>query len=172
MTEPRPSGFQIRDVRPDELDEVSRVNGCSFEEYAASLPALVWGDYIKNIMDVRSRLSFTELIVAEHLGQVVGSVTFYPDGSRYGEEVWPDGWAGLRLLAVHPESRGVGLGRALVQECIRRCRQRGIPTLGLHSTEAMRVARGMYERMGFIRAPEFDFHPTSRTTVVAYRLDL
>ena len=172
MTGPRPSHFHIREAQTEELDEVSRVIGSSFEEYAASVPASAFEAYLKDIMDVRSRLSFTELLVAEDQGQVVGSVTFYPDGSRYGEDVWPDGWAGLRLIAVQPESRGLGIGRALAQECIRRSRQRGIPTLGLHSTEAMWVARGMYERMGFIRVPEFDFHPTSRTTVVAYRLDL
>jgi hypothetical protein len=30
----------------------------------------------------------------------------------------------------------------------------------------------MYERIGFERIPEFDFHPAPDTTVFAYRLDL
>jgi hypothetical protein len=30
----------------------------------------------------------------------------------------------------------------------------------------------MYERMGFVRAPELDFHPAPDTTVKGYRLDV
>jgi len=36
----------------------------------------------------------------------------------------------------------------------------------------MEVAQQMYERMGFIRIPEHDFHPAPRITVMAYRLQL
>lgn len=36
----------------------------------------------------------------------------------------------------------------------------------------MHVAKGMYERMGFIRIPEYDFHPAPGVVVMAYRLDL
>ena len=46
-----------------------------------------------------------------------------------------------------------------MDECLRRSRQLGAHTLGLHTTELMAVARGMYERMGFLRVPEYDFHP-------------
>ena len=53
-----------------------------------------------------------------------------------------------------------------------RCRKRGVRTIGLHTTVIMEVARGMYERMGFVRAPEYDFHPRPEVVVMAYRLDL
>jgi hypothetical protein len=36
----------------------------------------------------------------------------------------------------------------------------------------MQVAMRMYERMGFVRAPDLDFHPDPSITVKAYRLDL
>jgi hypothetical protein len=36
----------------------------------------------------------------------------------------------------------------------------------------MDIARRMYERMGFVRVPEFDFHPAPGIVVMAYRLDL
>jgi ribosomal protein S18 acetylase RimI-like enzyme len=59
-----------------------------------------------------------------------------------------------------------------MDECVRRCRERGIATIGLHTTETMDIARRMYERMGFVRVPEFDFHPAPGVVVMAYRLDL
>jgi hypothetical protein len=36
----------------------------------------------------------------------------------------------------------------------------------------MRAALRMYERMGFVRAPEYDFHPQGAEQVWGYRLPL
>jgi hypothetical protein len=44
--------------------------------------------------------------------------------------------------------------------------------MGLHTTIVMGVARAMYERMGFMRFPENDFHITDDFTVMAYSLEL
>jgi GNAT superfamily N-acetyltransferase len=78
----------------------------------------------------------------------------------------------VRLLAVAPEARGQGIGTALMKECIRRARRLGAGCLNLHTTVVMQVAMRMYERMGFVRAPDLDFHPDPSITVKAYRLDL
>ena len=161
----------IRDARPDELDEVGRLILAANQEYAPLFPAHAWEAYARDITDVRSRLSDSELIVAEAAAQLLGSVTYYPQGSDSGES-WPPGWAGIRLLAVHPGARRLGIGRALMDECLLRCRQRGISTIGLHTTEAMAVARGMYERMGFVRRPEFDVSAGPSMVIMAYSLEL
>ena len=78
----------------------------------------------------------------------------------------------MRLLAVHPDARGRGVGEALMRECMARARGRGATTLGLHTTRIMAVAQRMYERMGFVRAPEYDFHPAPRIVVMAYKMKL
>jgi ribosomal protein S18 acetylase RimI-like enzyme len=78
----------------------------------------------------------------------------------------------VRLLAVGPAGRGRGLGRRLMEECIRRSRAAGAPALTLHTTDMMRVAMGLYERMGFARAPELDFAPAPDVVVKGYRLRL
>jgi len=75
-------------------------------------------------------------------------------------------------LAVLPAARGLGIGGALIEECLRRARESGATTLALHTTEWMTVARAMYERMGFLRAPEFDFYPRSGVVGLGYRHDL
>ena len=38
--------------------------------------------------------------------------------------------------------------------------------------DMMQTAMRMYELMGFVRAPEFDFHPAENTVVKGYSLDL
>jgi ribosomal protein S18 acetylase RimI-like enzyme len=73
---------------------------------------------------------------------------------------------------VAPEARGRGIGRLLTEECIRRARAGGRTAVGLHTTEFMAVARSMYERMGFVRVPRYDFRPSPHVLVMAYRLDL
>lgn len=162
----------IRDAKEEELDQVALLIRDAYQEYQAAFPPQVWEGYSRDIMDVRGRLETSELIVAEHAGGLVGAVTFYPNASQSEQEGWPPGWTGVRLLAVHPEGRGLGIGRALMDECLRRSRLLNASTLGLHTTELMAVARSMYERMGFVRVPEFDFRPGPGVVVMAYRLDL
>jgi hypothetical protein len=59
-----------------------------------------------------------------------------------------------------------------MKECIRRARLLGAGCLNLHTTDLMQVAMRMYERMGFVRAPELDFHPDPKVTVKAFRFNL
>jgi GNAT superfamily N-acetyltransferase len=166
------NGFIIRNARPEELDEVSLLLRDAYQQYENFIPPERWKQYLEDIVDMRSRLGESDLIVAELNNRLVGSVTLYLDGSHSFPEAWPMSWAMVRLLAVHPEYRGQGIGHALMEECIRRCRNSKIAAIGLHTAEAMYVARQMYERMGFVRVPESDFHPVPGVTVMAYSLQL
>jgi len=49
---------------------------------------------------------------------------------------------------------------------------RGAAALALHTTDLMQVAMQLYERMGFIRAPDLDFHPVPEVTIKGYRFNL
>jgi ribosomal protein S18 acetylase RimI-like enzyme len=162
----------IRDAHLDELDEVSSLLRDAYRQYENFIPSERWKNYLEDIMNVRSRLGESDLIVAELKGKLGGCVTLYLDGSKTFPEAWPKGWPVIRLLAVHPDYRGQGIGQALMQDCIRRCRQAKVSVIGLHTTEVMDIARRMYERMGFERFPESDFHPAPGITVMAYRLKL
>jgi ribosomal protein S18 acetylase RimI-like enzyme len=59
-----------------------------------------------------------------------------------------------------------------MEECVRRARRAGADALGLHTSRSMRAAIRLYERMGFVRAPERDFRPEGAELVEAYRLPL
>jgi predicted N-acetyltransferase YhbS len=123
-------------------------------------------------MNVRSRLKESVLIVAEAGGKLAGTVTLIPKPPRSSPAGWPEGWAGIRLLAVDPAYRGRGIGQALMEECVRRCRLAGARAIALHTSGMMDVARRMYERMGFQRVPRYDFHPAPGVVVMAYKLAL
>ena len=100
-----------------------------------------------------------ERIVAEQDGELVGSVMLFPsDTQSYGDAGAVARVPELRMLAVAPTARGQGVGRALVEECVRRARQAGATALGLHTSASLHAAIRPYERMGFVRAPKDDFN--------------
>lgn len=83
---------------------------------------------------------FDRAWIAERDGEVVGSV-FITRGS--------EGVAQLRMLYVEPSARGLGLGRRLVDECIRFSRARGYKTLMLWTHDILTPAIRIYQAAGF-----------------------
>jgi ribosomal protein S18 acetylase RimI-like enzyme len=162
----------FRNAREDELDALSTLIRAAYVEFESSCPPAVWPRYFDLVGETRDLPAAAELIVAERDGVVVGCVTFYAAGAQSGQGAWPEGWAGILRLAVPPEQRGTGVGRSLVEEAMRRSRERGVTTLALHTTVWMDVARNMYERMGFVRVQSFDFHPRPGVIGMGYKLDL
>jgi len=100
-----------------------------------------------------------KLFVAEEEGQVLGAVVYIDAMQEYGSggTALSLKGAGFRLLAVSPEARGKGLGKTLAKYCIQQARKSGHDYLYIHTTEAMKLAWGMYERLGFERYEYLDF---------------
>lgn len=102
----------------------------------------------------------TTILVAEDEHELVGGVVYVSDMTQYGASGVARAErnaSGFRLLTTSPRARGRGIGKALVLACLARARAHGHEQVILHTTRAMRVAWGMYERLGFVRAPELDF---------------
>ncbi|MBY4606331.1 bifunctional helix-turn-helix transcriptional regulator/GNAT family N-acetyltransferase [Rhizobium sp. 9T] len=78
--------------------------------------------------------------IAERGGVNVGSVLVTNGG---------DGIAKLRLLYVDKAARGLGLGKLLVDECIRFCRQKSYRELSLWTNDMLETARAIYIKAGF-----------------------
>ncbi|HLF78568.1 MAG TPA: GNAT family N-acetyltransferase [Dehalococcoidia bacterium] len=165
------SGVLIRDARPEEVAVAGAVVRAAYDQFKADYPSESWERWIAMIGDLSHYADDGQILVAERDGEIIGSVTFYPDASKSGQGDWPAGSAGILRLAVLPSHRGGGLGRALVEECMRRAQDLGVPSVALHTTEWMAVARPMYERIGFYQAPEFDFHTRTGVIGLGYRYD-
>ena len=168
------NNYKIREARPADREMIQSVALSAYEQYAAVMKEN-WKYYRQNILDTLADPKPAEQIVAETDQGIIGTVLLYPagtplhgpDGKQISLEV-PE----VRLLAVTPSARGQGIGAALMHECIRRARQSGAASLGLHTTDIMGVAMRMYENMGFVRVPALDLRPAEGVVVKGYRLKL
>lgn len=166
-------GLVIRDARPEERGAIRDLTLRVYADFAQVMDPAAFAGLDGAVRSALEGDAPAERIVAEREGRMVGAVHLYPPAyDAYGGLAESAPWPELRMLAVAPEARGLGVGRALVDECVRRARRMGAAELGLHTSRSMAVAMRMYEQMGFVRAPEYDFQPEGAELVEAYRLPL
>ena len=166
---------RIRDARASDRAAIEAVTLSAYEQYAVVMRPTLWVRYRENIVATLAAAPPGTQIVAEEDGRIVGSVLLYPAGAKLdppGAGSVTLAFPEVRLLAVAPSARGQGIGILLMNECVRRARESGAAALTLHTTEMMRAAMRLYERLGFRRMPELDFEPAPGVTVKGFRLDL
>ncbi len=101
------------------------------------------------------------LLVAYVDGSAAGCAGLRPIADAAGE---------LKRLYVRPESRGLGLGRQLVEAVVQSARRAGYLELRLDTLPSMASAQALYRRLGFVETPPYGdkYLPGTRF----YRLDL
>jgi len=162
----------IRDAREDELPIVLGLVDEAYEQYREMLPANVWRIWSESKGETILS-GHGEVVVAERAGEMVGAVQFFHDVTPLTLVEWPEGTASMRVLSVRPSERGGGVGRLLVEECIRRARARGLVAFYILTTAHMTAARKLYERMGFEPFHDYDgsaFLPEERIEAYRYKL--
>jgi DNA-binding MarR family transcriptional regulator/GNAT superfamily N-acetyltransferase len=82
------------------------------------------------------------LWIAERNGAIAGSIFAMPSEGRPGT-------AQLRMLYVEPEARGLGIGRILVDQCVRFARDNGYERVRLWTQSMLVPARKIYAAAGF-----------------------
>jgi ribosomal protein S18 acetylase RimI-like enzyme len=161
-----PAGFELRPVRAEELVEVGRLTA---EVYVGDGFLDATDSYIDQLADTARRAREAEIWVAADGGKVLGSVTFTAVGSPF-REIARDDEGEFRMLAVNHAARGRGVGQALVELCLRRSRELGYAGVRMSSMDRMTSAHRVYERLGFVRAPEDDWSPGPGVRLLAYAL--
>lgn len=109
--------------------------------------------------------------VREDDDAVLGATILLHPGSAFHQVAEP-GEREFRLLAVHPDARGKGVGEALVQACVKGATTDRAEALVLWTRPTMIAAQRLYERLGFMRAPSRDEEDARDFTRLVYRLDL
>ena len=147
---PSPSPIVLRPHEPGDMGWVTSANATIYaKEYGwdltyEALVARITADFLDNFDPKRERCWIAELD-----GERVGSVLVV----RKTDQI-----AKLRLLILDPKARGRGLGRRLVEECLRFAKTAGYSSMTLWTQSILTAARGIYERAGFRLVAEEPHH--------------
>ena len=122
-----------------------------WDETFEALVAEIVAGFVKNHDSRRERCW-----IAERNGKIVGSVFLIRES---------DALAHLRLLYVEPDARRLGIGRRLVDECIRFAREKGYKTITLWTNDVLVSARRIYQAAGFRMASQERHHSFGKNLV-------
>ena len=147
---PASSPIILRRHEPGDMGWVTSANAALYaREYGwdlsyEALVARITADFIDNFNPRRERCWIAELD-----GERVGSVFVV----RKTDEI-----AKLRLLILDRRARGLGLGRRLVEECLRFAKSAGYSSMTLWTQSILTAARAIYRQAGFRLVAEEPHH--------------
>jgi DNA-binding MarR family transcriptional regulator/GNAT superfamily N-acetyltransferase len=161
----RPRGYLLREPAAGELGWIAARHGAVYAaEYGwdqtfEAMVARVVADYGERRDTERERAW-----IAEVDGAPAGCVMCV----RYDDDT-----AQLRVLLVEPAARGLGIGRRLVDQCVRFAREAGYRSMVLWTNSVLTSARRIYEAAGFTLVDEGQHDEYGHDVVdQAWRLDL
>jgi DNA-binding MarR family transcriptional regulator/GNAT superfamily N-acetyltransferase len=157
--EPKTS-YVLRSHRPGDMGWVVHRHGAFYaaeygwDESFEALTAQIVAKFIQNFDPKRERCW-----IAEQDGAILGSVFLVKKSDRIAK---------LRLLLVEPAARGLGIGKRLVNECIKFAREAGYREITLWTQSNLYAARHIYKTAGFRltkkeRVKQFGHQMTSET---------
>ncbi|WP_123041525.1 GNAT family N-acetyltransferase [Cohnella candidum] len=168
MTEHR---VLIREARVSDREAIRKVLLDAYGQYESVLSPERWEAYKENIEASVDSAGPRTRLVAERNGEIIGSALLFDSSlAAYGHDIGIESPI-VRLLAVSQSARGQGVATALLRESARLAVEWGADTLHLHTSDMMASAVRLYERLGFERAYDKEFH-NGETLVKSYRLHL
>ncbi|MDA0165346.1 GNAT family N-acetyltransferase [Solirubrobacter ginsenosidimutans] len=156
--------LEIRVATEAEFDAVGDLCVAAYAPFLSQA-----GNYADVLRDAAARAHAAELLVAVDAEQLLGTVTFVPDGGPLGE-IATDDETEFRMLAVSPAAQGRGVGTELLRRVVEETASRGRAGVVCSSQPAMRAAHRIYERLGFTRDPQRDWSPLPGVDLLAFAL--
>ncbi|HEX9654633.1 MAG TPA: helix-turn-helix domain-containing GNAT family N-acetyltransferase, partial [bacterium] len=142
--------FVLRSHQPGDIGWIIHRHGVlyseeyGFDESFEALVADILARFIQQHDPKRERLW-----IAEQEGEGVGSIMIVDAGEKVAQ---------LRILLVEPKSRGRGLGKRLIDECIDFSKRAGYKKIKLWTQSVLVEARHLYEQAGFELVEEKAHH--------------
>jgi ribosomal protein S18 acetylase RimI-like enzyme len=130
------SPFSFRPADGRDAAAVSDLVGAAYGHYVdrlGMLPGPMTLDYADVIRDA-------QVTVAESGGAIVGVIVLDRNDEGFV----------IENVAVHPDARGMGLGRALLEFAESEAQRAGFDSIYLYTHEKMTENLGLYSRIGYV----------------------
>jgi len=134
--------MQLREVTPGDVPQVVELVRATLAEFGLEFGKGAVTDEQLHALPGSYTSEGGAFFVALEGGELLGTAGVAPVGEGVFE---------LRKMYLAPSSRGRGVGRQLLDACLRHCRARGAKRVVLDTTEKMTAAIAFYEKHGFVR---------------------
>lgn len=134
------AAWSIRTFRAGDLAAIASRQSILYESYGWGRPMEILQGEVTTAFLRDFKPGREQCWIAEQAGRMAGSVLLVDAGQGVGQ---------LRLLYVEPWARGLGIGQALVDECVTFARAAGYATVRLWTHAVLVSARRIYEGAGF-----------------------
>ena len=132
--------WHIRTFRTGDLATIAARQSILYEPYGWARPMEILQGEVTTAFLRDFKPGREQCWVAERAGLMAGAVLLVDAGDDVGQ---------LRLLHVEPWARGLGIGSALVAECVSFARDAGYGAIRLWTHSVLLSARRIYEAQGF-----------------------
>jgi GNAT superfamily N-acetyltransferase len=156
-------GHTVRNANPGEYEEIGKLMVQVYSQLEGFPKESEQPNYYKmlaNVGELTNKPETEILAAVSSDNKIAGAVVYFSDMKFYGSggtATKESNASGFRLLAVDPLTRGQGIGKLLVTECIRKANDKKHDQVIIHTTMAMQTAWRMYENLGFKRSEDLDF---------------
>ncbi len=144
------SDITIRnDIRPGDAGYIIHMHGWIYKEeynYTTAFEAYVAQSFYEFLLNYNP--DYDRLWVAEHNNEIIGCIGVIARGKR----------AQLRWFLLHPNYRGIGLGKHLLNSALAFCREKEFQSVYLDTTNDLDAAIFLYTRAGFVKVSQKENH--------------
>ncbi|MDP1677279.1 MAG: GNAT family N-acetyltransferase [Bacteroidota bacterium] len=137
----------LRPITQNDNQEIAELIRTVFREFKIDKPGTVYTDPTTDDLFTLFRQEGSVYWMAEENGIILGGCGIFPTKGL------PDGCAELVKFYVSSDSRGKGIGNALMQKSIESAKEFGYKQLYLESFPELNKAVSMYIRSGFTYLP-------------------
>lgn len=142
--------FKYRKGTSKDLEALNVLGLNAYSIFSDELGKENWEQFynILNNLDMYDGLIKSSIcFVCEIEDRIVGMVFIIPNGNP--TSVFKSEWSYIRMLAVDPNYKNLGIGKNLIEKCIEHAIQTNENHIALHTSEFMSGARHIYEELGF-----------------------
>ncbi|MDQ7096684.1 helix-turn-helix domain-containing GNAT family N-acetyltransferase [Desulfosporosinus sp. PR] len=146
----KPEDITIRHtIKPGDAGYITYMHGWIYKHeynYTTAFEGYVAQSFFEFLLNYNANRD--RLWIAEHNCEIIGCIGIVGRGDR----------AQLRWFLLHPNYRGLGLGKRLLNESLDFCREKGYKAVYLDTTQDLEKAIGMYTKAGFGKVGEKENH--------------